>query len=326
MQWTEGVPTDQWDQPLFAAGGHFLQSSHWAAFQSALGRQVFYAYGPSWQCLAIVEKSKTGTRLYCPYGPLAKSTKSLAETLQALRELAKQHNAVFVRCEPIAKVREMKLYEFGLKPALKDIQPRLTWVQDLNRPHDDLLADMTATNRNLWRNHATKGLKLRASRQPQDVQFFIDFMREVASHNHILQHPDHYYQAMVGTLLPRGAGKIYLTEHNGKPIAAAICFDSPVTRYYAHAAAHFDARKLHPGTPLVAQMMFDAKEQGQKQFDFVGVAPADAPSTHRWAGLTKFKKSFGGEYKPYLGTWELPVKSLQYGVYRAAYRVHKALR
>lgn len=326
MQWTEGIPAPDWDSTLSLAGGHFLQSSHWAAFQSALGRNIFYAYGASWQCLAILEPSRTGRRLYCPYGPLATSKTGLADALEALRHLAQQQNALFVRLEPQVKLDAEKLRALGLKPALKDIQPRLTWVQDLTKSDDELLADMTATNRNLYRTHTKKGVNLRASTQPQDIKFFIEMMREVAGRNGIIQHSDHYYMTMANVLLPRGGGKIYLAEHQGKPVASALCFDSVTTRYYAHAAALFAARKLHPGTPLVAQMMFDAKVNGQQQFDFVGVAPRDAPSDHSWAGLTKFKQSFGGDYKPYTGTWELPVQQLRYGVYRAAYLVKKSLR
>lgn len=326
MQWTEGIPGQEWDTALSLAGGHFLQSSHWAAFQQAVGRKVFYAYGTSWQCLAILESSRTGTRLYCPYGPLAKSPKSLAEALEALRQLAQQQKAVFVRLEPLVDISDAQLRELGLKAALKDIQPSLTWVQDLTKSQDELLADMTATNRNLWRNHTTKGLNLRISTNHSDMRHFISMMREVAGRNNILQHSDLYYRTMAKVLMKRGAGKLYLAEHNGKPVASAFCFDSPTTRYYAHAAAMFSARKLHPGTPLLVEMIMDAQVDGKKQFDFVGVAPADAPDTHRWKGLSKFKQSFGGDYKAYLGTWELPVKPLHYTVYRTAYLIKKAIR
>lgn len=326
MQWTQGIPGPEWDDTLTLAGGHFLQTSHWAAFQHALGRKVFYAYGTSWQCLAILEPSRTGARLYCPYGPLAKSPKSLAQALQALRELGRQTGAVFARIEPIARISDAQLRELGLKTALKDIQPRLTWVQDLTKSQDELLADMTATNRNLWRNHTNKGLNLRTSTNPADMRYFIAMMAEVADRNSILQHADAYYRTMAKVLMQRGAGTLYLAEHDGKPVASAFCFDSPTTRYYAHAAAHFAARKLHPGTALLTEMIMDAQVDGKQQFDFVGVAPADAPSTHKWAGLTKFKQSFGGDYKAYLGTWELPVKPLHYGVYRTAYQLKKALR
>jgi lipid II:glycine glycyltransferase (peptidoglycan interpeptide bridge formation enzyme) len=324
MQWTEGTPGQEWDTALALAGGHFLQTSHWAAFNHALGKRVFYAYGASWQCLAILEESRAGRRLYCPYGPLAKSAKSLAQALEALRQLAKTEKAIFIRVEPIVKLAPAQLRQIGLKPALKDIQPHVTWVQNLTKSEDELLADMTATNRNLFRNHTTKGIKLRISTKYSEMRIFIDMMREVADRNHILQHSDIYYRTMAKVLIERGAAKLYFAEYEGKPVASAFCFDSPTTRYYAHAAARYDVRKLHPSTPLLTEMIFDAKVDGKQQFDFVGVAPAGAPADHRWAGLTKFKQSFGGNYKEYQGTWELPVAHIRYGLYRVAYSIRKA--
>jgi lipid II:glycine glycyltransferase (peptidoglycan interpeptide bridge formation enzyme) len=71
-------------------------------------------------------------------------------------------------------------------------------------------------------------------------------------------------------------------------------------------------------------MIFDAKKQGQSRFDFVGVAPVGVEN-HPWEGFTKFKRSFGGQYKFYLGTWELPTHPL-YRLYRGAYQAHKKLK
>lgn len=325
MIWHSGIPDPHWDDALFAADGHFVQSSHWAAFNQALGRQTFYAQGDGWQCLAILEPARLGNRLYCPYGPTATTKKAMAEALHALRQLARGHGAMFVRAEPISPLTGQQLANTGLKPALKDIQPRQTWVLDLTRPQDELLAHMTATNRNLYRNYANKGLSLHDSRNPADMPIFINMMREVAKHNAITQHSDNYYQTMADTLLPRKAATLYIAQHDGQPVASAFVFDSPVTRYYAHAAARYEARKLHPGTPLLAHMIFEAKNHGQRVFDFVGVAPKDAPPDHRWAGFTRFKQSFGGEYKQYAGTWELPASPL-YILYRGTYKMHKQLR
>jgi lipid II:glycine glycyltransferase (peptidoglycan interpeptide bridge formation enzyme) len=325
MDW-HGNTTDQaWDTELFAGGGHFLQSSHWAAFNKALGKRVFAAKGEGWQCLAILEVARTGKRLYCPYGPLAKDKKSFKDALINLTQLAHGHGAFFVRMEPIVPIRQAKLADFNVKPALKNIQPAQTWVQDLTKTTGQLLADFTATNRNLYNNASTKGLSFRGSDQPKEMKTFLKMIHDVAAHTGIKPHSDSYYQTMADVLLPRSAAKLYIAEHLGKPIGAAFVFDSPTTRYYAHAGNLRDARKLHPGAPLLATMLFDAKNQGQKQFDFVGVAPQNTTDDHPWAGFTKFKKSFGGEYKEYLGTWELPTHPL-YRLYRGVYQAHKQLR
>jgi len=322
MQWHTGIPDSTWDTDLFAAGGHFLQSSHWAAFNHALNKRVFYARGTGWFCLTILEKSRAGNRLYCPYGPLAKDKKSFTAALAALKQLAKEQSALFVRLEPIAPVKQ--LAEYKLKKALKDIQPPQTWLQDLAKPKDELLADLTSTNRNLFNTAAKKGLTFRASSDPKEMAIFIQMIRDVEQHTKIKAHSDNYYNIMAQTLLPRKAAALYIGEHNGSPVAAAFVFDSPTTRYYAHAGNLLSARKLHPGSPLVTTMILDAKKNGQYRFDFVGVAPQDQPD-HRWAGFTKFKKSFGGTYHQYLGTWELPTHPL-YRLYRGVYQAYKLLK
>ncbi len=274
--------------------------------------------------MAIVEGARTGRRIYCPYGPLAQNETAFIEALKALHHLARQQKALFVRCEPILPKQHLSLSEFGLKPALKNIQPAQNWLQDLTKTDEALMGDFTSTNRNLYRTAGNKGLTFRASDDPKDVSIFIKMIRDVAANKGITPHDDHYYQTMAKVLLPRSAAKIYVAEHDAKPVAAAIVFDSPVTRHYAHAGNLVSARKLHPGSPLLATMMFDAKKQGQKRFDFDGVAPL-GQDNHPWSGFTQFKKSFGGEYHAYLGTWELPAHPL-YRLYRGVYQAHKKLR
>lgn len=322
--WHNGIPDDSWDTKLFASGGHFLQSSHWAAFQVALEREVFYAHGKNWQCLAILERSHTGRRLYCPYGPTAQSGQSLIAALEALHVLARAQKALFVRVEPILPQGRVGLAAMGLKPALKDIQPPQTWVQDLTKSKEALIGELTPTNRNLYNTAAKKDLSFRASDNPADIRIFLTMIHDVAASTGMKPHSDTYYRTMAKTLLPRGAAKIYIAEHKTKPVGAALVFDSPSTRYYAHAGNLRSARNLHAGSPLLTTMLLDAKKQGQSTFDFVGVAPL-GKKDHPWSGFSAFKQSFGGEYRAHRGTWELPTHPL-YKLYRGVYQAHKQLR
>lgn len=324
MEWQKGIPQSEWDDKLLAAGGHYLQSSHWAAFQAALGQTVFYAHGRGWRCLAIVEQARTGRRIYCPYGPTAASAQSLNLALQALHTLARRQRALFVRVEPFLPKGRIGLAAMGLKPALKNIQPPQTWVQDLTKSTDTLLAEMTPTNRNLFNTAPKKELSFHASSEPADIKIFLKMIHSVAAHTGMKPHTDTYYRTMAQTLLPRKAAKLYVAEHKGQPVGAAIAFDSPTTRYYAHAGNLLEARKLHAGSPLVTTMMLDAKKQGQATFDFVGVAPL-GQKDHPWNGFSTFKRSFGGEYVAYRGTWELPAHPF-YQLYRGVYQAHKQLR
>lgn len=323
--WLTDIPNEQWDNTLFARGGHFTQSSHWAAVQKALGLETFFAQGDGWQCLALLEKGKLGSRLYCPYGPTVTSALALDVCISALKQLAKQTGASYLRIEPIGQVASRQLQTRGLRRAPKDYQPRYTWVKDVTRPQTELLTEMTSTNRNLFNTATKKGLTFKASRDPADMSVFLTMMHQVAKRAKIHTHSDHKFQTIARTLFPRKAATLYIANQHNTPVACALVYDSPTTRYYAHAASDYEARKLHPGSPLLSTMIFDAKANGQTSFDFFGIAPPDQRN-HQWSGFTHFKQSFGGELKEYLGTWELPTKHLRYAAYRLAHKAKGMLR
>lgn len=303
-RWQRVVPDDAWDRRLFARRGHFLQSTHWAAFQRSIGRQVFFGGGDDWQCMTVLERAGDNARLYCPYGPVAGSREGLAAAVNALLALGRQHEVLFIRSEPHAPVTRDDLLALGHQPARRNTQPALTWVQDLRKTRDELLGEFAANNRNRYRNAHKKDLTVAASADATDVPILLDMIHEVAGHTGMRPHDDDYYRKQADALTARGAATIYVARHRDRPVAAAIVYDSPTTRYYAHSGSLLEARSLHAGTVMLATMVLDAQARGQTTFDFVGAAPPDEPE-HPWAGFTQFKQSFGGRYREYLGTWEM---------------------
>jgi lipid II:glycine glycyltransferase (peptidoglycan interpeptide bridge formation enzyme) len=311
--WHAGIPEGAWDM----TEAHFLQTRPWAEFNQALGKQIFYAFGDGWSWLAFQERGKFGKRLYCPCGPTAHSLEALRTALGALASCAKAHQISYVRVESQGAWSAETLRSLGLKPAHRNIQPRFTLIQSLMRSEDELMADMTATNRNLYRTATKKGISFRESQDVHDLPILLKFLHAMAVRNHIVIHNDEYFTTMAKTLFSTQAARLFIAEIHQKPAAAALVFESSTTRYYAHAAADDEFRKLHPGSPLVAHMVFTAKEQGLKYFDFNGVASPTATADHPWAGLTRFKKSFGGEVVDMGGTWELPIKKFNHLLYRS---------
>ena len=303
-QWHEAITAADWDAALFAGDGHFLQSSHWFAFQSALGRPTFFARGDGWSCASYLETGAAGSRLYCPYGPSIGSDSDLDAALAALSQLAARLGVAQVRVEPLGNVSEPTLAGRGLQRAAKDVQPSLTWVKDLRGTAGDLLAGMYKSNRVRYRVAAERGLSFHASTDPADVEHFLAMIREVAARTGIRPHRDDYFRTMARILMPRGVMTLYLALHEEDPVASVLVFDSPTVRYTVHSAAFPVARKLHAASPLRTQIILDAHTAGQRRLDFWGVAPRDQPD-HRWAGFTRFKQSFGGDYRQYAGTWEL---------------------
>lgn len=303
---------------------HFLQSKAWERFQRALGREVITLEGEGWSYLAVVERGRFNSRLYCPYGPVATRPGALAGALASLREEAKSLGVTFIRIEPTGLVTAADLAGTG-SLAAPSVQPHITQRIRLDRPWEGTLADFKATNRNLHRNYAKKGLRIRTSKDPAEIEILLDLLHGVADRNNMNPQSDEYLRTQAGTLLPSGDALLYVAEivqdDTVTPVAASLIFDDGHIRYYAHAAADFEHRKLSPGTVLVSQMMEDAAAAGREEFDLMGVVGEDAPKDHPWFGFSEFKRSFGGYQHDYLGTWEIPVSKPKFALYRAVRKV-----
>lgn len=310
--------------------GHFLQGEAWARLQADLGREGVELSGDGWRVRAYVEKGKLNSRLYAPYGPELDRPEALVPAVDALRREAKRLGTAFLRVEPTLVGGRAPQQQPALEPAVLEAaglrrverkQPEHTQRLDLQRPFDEVLADMQSSLRNRHRNFAKKGMSVRRSDDPADVEHLIRILGDVADRTGMHSHDSDYLRANAGALMPGGDACIYLVDlvDAELPIAASLVFDDERCRYYAHAAADNEHRKLQPGPILVTSMIQAAHEAGQAEFDLYGVVPPEVRD-HAWTGFSDFKRSFGGHQVDYSGTWELPVKRLSYGVYTAARR------
>ena len=314
------LPKD-WDERLIDQNGHFLQSSHWAAFQQSVGNQVVFDAGPGWSYLASVRNVRRLKYLFVQCGPTIAEPKNLTQALQSLYTKADELGCTFVRIEPLGDVSEQDLMELGARE-VAPVEPKYPWVLDISPSEEVLRSGLSAGHRYGVNSASRKGLRFAESKKDSDVELFLKMMHDTTK-GRFSAHEDDYYRTMLKVLGKRDAAKLFIAKHEGEPIASALVFDWNKTRYYAHAGA-FQAqnRKLSAAMPLVWHMILDAKAQGFTRFDFWGVTPSDDPA-HPWAGFTKFKKAFGGKMLTRVGTWEVPVRQSSYRLYKLAKRIRR---
>jgi lipid II:glycine glycyltransferase (peptidoglycan interpeptide bridge formation enzyme) len=144
---------------------------------------------------------------------------------------------------------------------------------------------------------------------------FLKLLKDTASHAKITNHPDWYYQKMAKSLIEQGIAKFYIASAEGSPASISLIIDWGETRYYAHTGNdQILNRQYKAAVSNVWQMILDAKADGLKYFDFWGIAPPDQPD-HSWAGLTGFKKGFGGEVVTNIGTYDIAINKAKYQLY-----------
>lgn len=198
---------------------------------------------------------------------------------------------------------------------VKPVQPDNTLVLDLTKSEEELLAAMKHKTRYNIRLAERKGVKIRTSNDPKDMEEFYKLIEITYQRSKIKAHTKNYYQKQFETLNREGLAKLVIAEYKGKTLVANFMIFFGQTATYVHGASSNEYRNVM--APHLAQWVAvkAAKEHGFKIYDFWGIAPDDDPK-HSWAGVTRFKKGFGGREINYPGTFDLTINQGWYNIYK----------
>ncbi|WP_181954239.1 lipid II:glycine glycyltransferase FemX [Kocuria coralli] len=315
-----------------------LQTAVWKKVSRLRGKPAFTGQGPGWHALAILEQRAVGSYLYVPYGPVARTEHGFLDGLEWARTVASESGALFLRVEPqvlrswsaptpqaeVSRQRAM-LSRAGFRPALADLQPRRTRCIDLARPAEEVLGDMTGTNRTVYRSTAQRGISVGISRDPADIGYLAELMSTTAARSGFTAQEPGQLTALAEAVLPEGHGALFLARHDGRVISAILTLDGGGIRVFAHGATDRRFSRLRAHQSAVITAILDARRYGVQVADLYGIAPTDDPQ-HPWAGFSRFKASFGGYVVEHAGAWDLPVSPAAYKLVRSISALRRGVR
>ena len=304
----------------------FLNSWNWGEFQKKQGESIWrlgvYDQKLAEAFLVIKVKAKRGTFLFVPHGP---TSKHLKDVIIYLKELAKKEEASFIRISPL--IGDKKVYHsFGFRDAPIHIHPELTWELDISISLDELLANMRKTTRYLLKKgEKNKEIEIIRSNNINDLKEFYNIYQETAKRHHFVPFSLDYLQKQFSSFNPDNQITIYLGKYKGKIISAAVMIFWQGTGFYHHgASSSHNSNKVPISYLLQWEAIKEAQRRGCLKYNFWGIAPNDNKK-HPWAGLTLFKKGFGGQRVDYLKTMDLPLSPKYYFTYFIE-KVRKAQR
>ena len=296
----------------------FLQSWEWGEFQKAFGRGVWRFKIEKDNDLvsagqAVEHKLAMGkSYLYLPRGPLcAPAAKNHAQEFfkifkRGLVDISK--SSIFLRVEPF----DFDFTKFGFKKT-RDVQPSRTSILSLEKQEDEILKSMHQKTRYNIRVAERHGVKIR-SIQENEFDKFWNLVEATTTRDKFRAHPKDYYKKMIQSLGPDMC-EIWLAEYDGKILAANLMIFWGDTAVYLHGASSSEHRNVMAPYLLHWEMIKLAKSRGHKYYDFWGVAPEGEPD-HAWAGISRFKRGFGGEEVSYSGTFDFALSGFWYMAYR----------
>lgn len=278
----------------------FLQSKEWAAFQRAQGHQVIELDGK----FLFKKKMRFGfLQLYAP------RIEADEKTLLKLDETAKSNSVDFIRFEPSEITPSVDLKKSGYQ-RVNDHQPSHTLLIDLKKEKGQLLTEMHSKARYNIRLAEKKGVICRTAGLVEYEKFW-KLISATYGRKEISTHSENYYRQLMENC---PGAYLAFAEFEGQIIVANLMMRYGDTVTYLHGGS--DNFFKHLMAPHLLQWfeIERAKDDGFSYYDFGGIAPDDDPK-HPWAGITRFKKGFGGFIKHYSGTWEKGM-TWRYSIYR----------
>ena len=113
-----------------------------------------------------------------------------------------------------------------------------------------------------------------------------------------------YFHDLVDILGAKGYARVFIAYLRDTPLAAAVATFYEGVASYLYGGSSREHKEVMAPFALHWVVIQEAKKRGCGLYDLLGVSPADANEKHKWAGLTRFKENFGGQYVNIVGSYD----------------------
>lgn len=307
------------------AGTVLLQSWNWGEFQQKIGHKVWrlgvfdrgvFIGGAS----VILVQSRLRSHLYMSNGPFIIDKRpdlTIPAILDLLLPVVKQLvtpqlAAHFIRIDPLIESSEPAHEELllaGFKKAPTHVQPERTILIDLTKSSEEILLGMSPSQRNGVKRGIKDGVTVRYSTTREDFELFWSLYQNTVSMKHFVTYSKNYYWTQFQTLAENGNYEVCIASVNGHPQTVSLVGYDTETAYYLHTGRAYshDPLTKHASKVQVWDLLQHAKQRGMKSFNLFGISKKDNDFADPWAGLTEFKKGFGGTAVSYVGAYDYPL-------------------
>lgn len=268
--------------------------------------------------------------LWVPYGPLGFS----GEVFEDLARIGREENAVFARIEPPKNWNKNHTIElkkhWRMAVSKNRFTPEHTLILDLENKEDKILAQMKPKGRYnivVAKKHGVqcRGFKSFRDVPPQDFSDFYVILQKTSVRDEFGIHPKEFYEKLLRALEKDGMAELmlaYKTAPDKKVIAGIIVIYYGNTATYYYGASDYEHRNLMAPYLLQWEAVCKAKAAGMKHYDFLGIAPAGVKN-HPWAGVTEFKKKFGGREESFPPAFDIVYKPAHYKLLSVIKRIRR---
>ena len=237
-------------------------------------------------------------------GYLPRSKFPSKELLEYLYDYGKRHNVVFIKIEPYV-FNNLAIQQFSnLVKSPHPLFPKWTQIIDLTKNEEELLRGMHPKTRYNIRLAQKKGVKIKELSNREGFNIFIKLYFETCKRQKYFGH-DLNYHKIIWQNLKNKISHLLIAFYKNTPLAAFELFFFKKTLYYPYGGTSLEFRNLMASNLLMWEAVRLGKSLGAKEFDLWGSLSPAYQQNHPWAGFTRFKEGFGGNYREFAGSFDL---------------------
>lgn len=298
-----------------------LQTRQWAELKADQGWQVHEV-----EDIFVLEKKLPMGKnfLYVPEVAWEKVEKNIDN----IKKIAEKQQSIFIRLEILdindSKITS-KIKSDKFVKAFEEVQPEWRQIIDITKPEEEILAMMKEKGRYNIRVAQKHNIKIEnpPAGGTNIIDDFYKLFCETAKRDGFEIRPKQYFEKLMQKLETDGLAEILIARYNDIPVAAEIVTYYGDVASYLYGASSSENRNTMAPYLLHFEAMKRAKEKGCKVYDLLAVDPAIsnkplANSHHKFAGIGRFKRQFGGKTVNIVGSWDYINKPMWYKIFKIA--------
>lgn len=263
--------------------------------------------------LLITVQARRGTHYLCPHGPIVKDAADMKEVIELLTtycfELRTETSAVALRIAPLLEnTSENRTLFQGLRfrPSPMHVHAELTWVLDISKAEDEILSEMRKTTRHAIAKAKKEHVSVEILTDVVALDRFLPLYEETKNRHGFVPFSKKDIASQVAIFGESNMMFFAIATHKSEDVAVAICFQFGNTVFYYHGASKKISSTVPAAQLLQWEAIREAKKRGAIVYNFWGIARDDEPK-HPFAGITVFKKGFGGYTMDYMHAQDYPL-------------------
>lgn len=327
---------EQWDG--FVSNlpeANFLQSWDFYEFHILRGKKVvrklvFNGDKIIGAWAGVVETARRGTYMAIAGGPLIDwSDKKLVHAVfDDIRDEGVKAGCVFVRVRPQLELSEKSLKlmkDLGLKKAPMYLSVEYAGILDLYKSEEEILAGASQGFRRKLRKAEKNEIEISASDDNAEIEDFCKLEKLHAERQKYVAFSSDFLKKQFEAFKKGGEVLIYTARKDDEILAQNfMIFYGPEASYHYGVSSQLGTK--YSAAPLLhLAAMAEARKRGCIRYNLWGIVGVNETS-HRFYGVSEFKRSFGCEELKYTPAHDMILKPGAYKLTELVEKVRKKVR